>query len=108
LIAYEKAVQTAFSEAESALVRLHADRRGVALLTEGERRAQRAYNASRIGFDAGLQDLQSTLNNEAAWRTTRSQLTAAQVQAARRAVQAYKALGGGWPAETLPPGARAR
>lgn len=108
VIAYEKAVQTAFAEAESALVRLDADRRGVALLTEGERRAQRAYNASRLGFDAGLQDLQSTLNNEAAWRATRSQLTAAQVQAARRAVQAYKALGGGWPAETLPPGARAR
>ncbi|HYD45918.1 MAG TPA: TolC family protein [Phenylobacterium sp.] len=108
VIAYEKAVQTAFSEAESALVRLDADRRGVALLTEGERRAQRAYNASKIGYDAGLQDLQSTLNNEAAWRATRSQLTAAQVQAARRAVQAYKALGGGWPAETIPPGTRAR
>ncbi|MCC7269063.1 MAG: TolC family protein, partial [Caulobacteraceae bacterium] len=68
VIAYEKTVQTAFAEAESALVRLDADRRGVALLTEGERRAERAYNASRIGYDAGLQDLQSALNNEAAWR----------------------------------------
>lgn len=108
VIAYEKAVQTAFAEAENALVQLDADRRGVALLTEGERRAERAYNASKIGYDAGLQDLQSTLNNEAAWRATRSQLTAAQVQAARRAVQAYKALGGGWPAEALPPGTRAK
>lgn len=108
VIAYEKAVQTAYSEAESTLVRLDADRRGVAVLTEGERRAERAYRAAKTGYDLGLQDLQSALNNEQAWRATRSQLTAAQVQAARRAVQAYKALGGGWPAETLPPGAKAR
>lgn len=95
--AYEKTVQTAFQEAESALVTLEADERRVALLTEGEARSRRAYDASRLGYERGLIDLQTTLNNEQAWRSVRAQLTAAEVQALRRTVQAYKALGGGWP-----------
>jgi len=108
VIAYEKAVQTAFSESEGALVRLDADRRRVALLTDGEVRARRAYQASKLGYDRGLTDLQTALSAEEAWRNTRSQLTAAQVQAFRRTVQVYKALGGGWPAERFPTQAQAR
>ncbi len=108
VIAYEKAVQTAFSEAESALVQLDADRRRVTLLSDGEARARRGYEASRIGYDRGLSDLQTALNAEQSWRATRTQLTAAQVQALRRSVQAYKALGGGWAAETIPTQAQAR
>jgi outer membrane protein TolC len=106
--AYEKAVQTAFSEAESALVQLEADNRRVALLTDGEARAARAYRASRIGYDRGLTDLQTALNIEQQWRATRVQLTAARVQAARRTVQAYKAVGGGWTPEGIPSNAPAR
>jgi multidrug efflux system outer membrane protein len=97
--AYEKAVQTAFQEAEGALVNLDADRRRVALLAEGETRAAKAYQAARIGYARGLTDLNSTLSAEQAWRAVRTQLTSAQVQALRRSVQAYKALGGGWPAQ---------
>ncbi len=108
VIAYEKAVQTAFSDSEGALVRLDADRQRVALLTDGETRAQRAYRASKLGYDRGLTDLQTALSAEQSWRATRSQLTAAQVQAFRRTVQAYKALGGGWPAERFPTQAQAR
>jgi len=107
VIAYEKAIQTAFGEAESALLRLDADRRQVALLSAGEARAERAYKAAKIRYDSGLDSLQDTLTVEQSWRAVRSQLTAAQVQALRRAVQSYKALGGGWPAETLPANARA-
>jgi multidrug efflux system outer membrane protein len=108
VIAYEKAVQTAFSESEGALVRLDADRKRVVLLTDGEARAARGYRASKIGYDRGLTDLQTALSAEQSWRTTRSQLTAAQVQALRRTVQAYKALGGGWPAERFPTQQQAR
>jgi outer membrane protein TolC len=108
VIAYEKAVQTAFSDSEGTLVRLDADRKRVALLTEGELRAARGYRASKIGYDRGLTDLQTALSAEQSWRLTRSQLTAAQVQALRRTVQAYKALGGGWPAERFPTQAQAR
>lgn len=97
---YEKTVQTAFQEAEGSLVRLDADRHRVALLTDGEVRARRAFEAARTGYERGLTDLTTLLNAEAAWRATRAQLTSAQVQALRRTVQAYKALGGGWPAQT--------
>jgi len=95
--AYEKTVQTAFSEAEAALVRLDADRRRVDLLTDGEARAARAYKAAYKGYELGLNDLETTLSAEQAWRQTRFQLTSAQVQAVRDAVQAFKAIGGGWP-----------
>ena len=98
VIAYEKAVQTAFAESESALVQLEADKARVVLLTQGEARARRGFTASRTGYQRGLTDLQTTLSAEQSWRATRSQLTSAQVQAMRRTVQAYKALGGGWPA----------
>jgi multidrug efflux system outer membrane protein len=108
VIAYEKAVQTAFADSEGALVNLDADRRRVALLTEGEARAARGYRAAKLGYDRGLTDLQTTLSTEQSWRATRSQLTAAEVQAARRTIQVYKALGGGWPAERFPSDKQAR
>jgi len=96
VIAYEKAVQTAFGEAESALVRLDADNRRVAVLKDGEARAHRAYQAARTRYAQGLDDLQTALGAEQSWRSTRSALTGEQVQALRRTVQTYKALGGGW------------
>jgi NodT family efflux transporter outer membrane factor (OMF) lipoprotein len=108
VIAYEKAVQTAFADSEGALVNLDADRKRVAVLTDGEARAARGYRAVKLGYDRGLTDLQTTLTTEQSWRTTRSQLTAAQVQAARRTIQVYKALGGGWPAERFPTDKQAR
>ena len=108
VIAYEKVVQTAFADSEGALVGLDADRKRVALLTDGEARAARGYKASKLGYDRGLTDLQTTLGAEQSWRATRSQLTAAQVQAARRTIQVYKALGGGWPAERFPTDKQAR
>ena len=97
--AYEKTVQTAFQEAEAALVSLEADRRQVLILTEGEARAQRAFKAAAIGYERGLTELDDLLTAEQDWRVIRVQLASAQVQALRRTVQAYKALGGGWPAQ---------
>lgn len=96
---YEKTVQTAFQESEAALVNLDADRRRVTLLADGEVRARHAFEATRAGYARGLIDLSTTLSAEQGWRAIRAQLTAAQVQSLRRTVQAYKALGGGWPAQ---------
>ena len=95
-IAYEKTVQTAYGEAENAMVQLAADQRRVALLTDGEARARRAYAAGRKGYTLGLTDQTSTLQSETSWRLARTALTAAKTQALQRAVQTYKALGGGW------------
>ncbi len=95
-IAYQKAVQTAYAETENALVGLSADETRVRLLTAGEAEARSAFDAARQRYAAGLDDLTSTLGAEQTWRATRSALTSAQVQALRRSVQAFKALGGGW------------
>ena len=95
-LAYEKAVQTAYGEAENALVQLDADRRRVMLLTDGEARARRAYNAANRRYSDGVDDLTQALSAEQAWRATRIALTNAQADAQQRAVQAFKALGGGW------------
>jgi multidrug efflux system outer membrane protein len=100
-IAYEKTVQTAFGEAENALVNLAAGKRASAILADGEARAQRAYDAARTRYAMGLDDLTSVLSAEQAWRTTRTALTSERVQTLRRAVTTYKALGGGWAYTTL-------
>uniref|UniRef100_B0SUR1 RND efflux system, outer membrane lipoprotein, NodT family n=1 Tax=Caulobacter sp. (strain K31) TaxID=366602 RepID=B0SUR1_CAUSK len=101
-VAYEKAVQTAYGEAENAMAQLSADQRRVGLLTEGEARARRAYEAGRTGYSLGLTDLTTTLQSEQSWRAARAALTSARTQALLRAVQAYKALGGGWSPEAVP------
>jgi outer membrane protein, multidrug efflux system len=96
VIAYEKTVQTAYGEAENALVNLGAGERAAAVLTDGEARAHRASEAAARLYAMGLTDLTTALAAEQAWRTTRAALTAERVAALRRAVQTYKALGGGW------------
>ena len=95
-IAYEKAVQNAFGEAENALTQLAADRRRVTLLTDGEARTRRAYNAANRRYADGVDDLTQALAAEQSWRASRAALTSAQADARVRAVQAFKALGGGW------------
>jgi NodT family efflux transporter outer membrane factor (OMF) lipoprotein len=101
VIAYEQAVQTAFSEAERTLVQLNADRSRTALLTGGEQSARTAYDAARRRYQLGLEDLQTVLDAERVWRGNRSALTQARVQALQRSVQVFKALGGGWSAATV-------
>ncbi len=101
-VTYEKTVQTAFGETENALVQQAADERRVTLLAAGERRASSAYEASRKGYAAGLTDLTTALQAEQSWRNARTALTGAQTQALQRAVQTYKALGGGWSPQSIP------
>lgn len=101
-ITYEQTVQKAFGETENALVQQDADQRRVVLLAAGERRAASAYEASRKGYAAGLTDLTTALQAEQSWRSSRTALTGAQTQALQRAVQTYKALGGGWSPESIP------
>jgi NodT family efflux transporter outer membrane factor (OMF) lipoprotein len=95
-IAYEKTVQTAYGEAENALVNLAAGKRAATLLVAGEARAHRASDAAKTRYGMGLDDLTTALSAEQAWRATRSALTSERVQTLRRAVATYKALGGGW------------
>jgi len=97
-VAYEHTVQTAYAEAQNALASLAAGEAAQAKLQDGEARAARAFVAARRRYDGGLDDLNAVLGAEQSWRAVRSALTDERVQTLRRAVQTYKALGGGWPA----------
>ena len=101
VVAYEQAVQNAYGDAENALVELASDERRIKILEDGEVRARRAYDDERIRYRAGLDDVTSVLSAEQTWRTDQSDLTGERVQALRRAVQTYKALGGGWDFQPL-------
>jgi NodT family efflux transporter outer membrane factor (OMF) lipoprotein len=100
VIAYEKSVQTAYSDAEQAFGFYDSDKKRVALLTEAEKNANFAYQAKETGYSRGLNDLQTALTAEANWRQTRLALAQAQVSVMQRSVQVFKALGGGWTPET--------
>jgi NodT family efflux transporter outer membrane factor (OMF) lipoprotein len=96
VIAYEKSVQTAYGDAETALTYFDSDKKRVALLVEAEKNAGFAYEAKNTGYKRGLNDLQTVLTAEASWRQARLALASAQVTVMQRSVQIFKALGGGW------------
>ena len=98
VIAYEKAVQVAYGDAENAFVYFASDTRRLELLKAAETDAGRAYEAKRTGYQRGLIDLQTTLTTEATWRQARLARVAAQTTLMQRSVQVFKALGGGWAA----------
>jgi NodT family efflux transporter outer membrane factor (OMF) lipoprotein len=100
VIAYEKSVQTAYSDAEQAFGFYDSDKKRVALLVEAEKNANFAYQAKQTGYTRGLNDLQTALTAESNWRQTRLALAQAQVSVMQRSVQVFKALGGGWTPET--------
>ena len=100
VIAYEKSVQTAYSDAEQAFGFYDSDKKRVALLTQAEKNADFAYQAKQTGYARGLNDLQTALTAEANWRQARLSLAQAQVSVMQRSVQVFKALGGGWTPQT--------
>jgi NodT family efflux transporter outer membrane factor (OMF) lipoprotein len=93
---YERAVQTAYGEAENAFVYLDSDQRRVRYLQAAERSAASAYESKRVGYSRGFNDLQTALTAETAWRQARQALAEAQITLMQRSVQVFKALGGGW------------
>jgi multidrug efflux system outer membrane protein len=100
-VAYERAVQTAFAEADQAIVRLAADRARVAVLMRGEQQSAAAVGAAQLLFGRGLTDLTTLLDAQRAHRAARTAATSARTEALRRAVTVFRALGGGWDASTL-------
>lgn len=96
VFAYEKAVQSAFSDAENALTTLQSDESRLADLTEAESRSRYAFDAATRGYRAGLTDITTLLQAEQTWRSVQNTLTSVNTLALQDAVTAFKALGGGW------------
>ncbi len=105
VIAYEKAVQDAYRDAENGLNTLDADRRRVGSLQTAVDRARFAFDAKRRGYDLGLTDLTTLLAAESTWRQARLTLSTAQVTTLMDSATLFQALGGGWTPPPLP-GAR--
>ena len=101
--AYEKAVQSAYGDAEKALTTIDADRRRVDLLDRATKRSRFAFDAATKGYDLGLTDLTSLIQAEQSWRQTRATYTASEIAALVDTVATFKALGGGWNAEAAKP-----
>ncbi len=95
-VAYEKAVQSAYADAENTLTTLQADQRRAELLTQAEARSRFAFDAADKGYRAGLTDLTTLLQAEQGWRQARAALTNVRTANLQGAVNAFKALGGGW------------
>jgi NodT family efflux transporter outer membrane factor (OMF) lipoprotein len=100
VIAYEKSVQTAYSDAEQAFGYYDSDKKRVDMLSQAEKNAGFAYQAKQTGYTRGLNDLNTALTAEANWRQARLSLAQAQVDLMQRSVQVFKALGGGWTPQT--------
>lgn len=98
VIAYEQAVQAAFSEADQSLIRLAGDRARLTLLARAEIRADEAYAADRLRFAHGLNDLPTLLETQRARSAARLATATARAETLRRAVTVFRALGGGWQA----------
>ena len=102
VIAYEKAVQDAYRDAENGLNTLDADRRRVASLQTAVDRARFAFDAKRRGYDLGLTDLTTLLAAESTWRQARLTLSTAEVTTLMDSATLFQALGGGWTPPPLP------
>ena len=102
VIAYEKAVQDAYRDAENGLNTLDSDRKRVASLQTAVDRARFAFDAKRRGYDLGLTDLTTLLAAESTWRQARVTLATAQVNTLMDSATLFQALGGGWTPPPLP------
>ncbi|EHJ62863.1 hypothetical protein NSU_0157 [Novosphingobium pentaromativorans US6-1] len=96
VISYERAVQTAYQEAERALAQVATDRKRLAALGRAEERSRFAFDAASKGYRLGLTDLTALLQAERSWRAARVAETKLRAEALQNVVAAYRSLGGGW------------
>lgn len=101
VIAYERAIQGAFGEAENSLTSLSADFERLEYLEQAERRAQFAFSAQQQDYKAGIIDLATLLQTEQAWRTARIAIVVLKTSTLTDAVTCFKSLGGGWDPEQM-------
>lgn len=100
---YKAAVLGALEDVENALTALataQARQRELAVAAEA---SENAATLARSQYRAGLTDITTLNNTEAALLSAQSGLVNARSDAAQALVQLYLALGGGWNAEAPPP-----
>lgn len=96
VVTYEKAVQTAFGEAENALVRLDAAKARMPDLERANARSGAAFASATRGYRAGLTDLTTLIQTQRTWLQARAARNNGRLALLTGTVAAVRALGGGW------------
>ncbi len=97
---YRSTLLTALQEVEDALVALRGDGERSLQLAEAARAAQAAAQLAGQRFRGGLIDFQTVLSTERAQLATQDALASARTDWSADHVRLFKALGGGWRADT--------
>jgi NodT family efflux transporter outer membrane factor (OMF) lipoprotein len=102
--AYRKAILSAFSDVEQALVAVSRSSQREAIQTEAQQRARNALRLAEIRYREGADDLLTVLEAQRTLFQAEDQLASIRLDRLSATVALYKALGGGWSAEsaTLP------
>ncbi|MFZ1990244.1 MAG: efflux transporter outer membrane subunit [Alphaproteobacteria bacterium] len=96
VLAYRKAVLSAFSEVDvtlSSVDTLAQERKQVDIEVAS---AREAYRLAQIQYREGATDLTTVLQAQSTLFSAESQLTQVKLQQAEAAIELYRALGGGW------------
>jgi NodT family efflux transporter outer membrane factor (OMF) lipoprotein len=103
-LAYQKAVLVALQEAEDALARYSAEQRRLQSLRDSKTAAASSLHIAQEQYRAGLVTFINVLNAQTAVLTAQDQVAQSEQALAEDLVAVYKALGGGWGADTPVPG----
>jgi len=95
---YRLTALSAIAEVESALLGLEKQREQLAALERAAASLDRASTRTRRAYSAGVADLIDVLDVERRALETRERVTIAKADAARRAIDGFRALGGGYEA----------
>jgi multidrug efflux system outer membrane protein len=95
---YERTVLAALEDVDNSLVGFNQQRERVEKLVVQATESRRAADLAKIRYDAGRTDYLELLDAERTQLSAEDQLAEAEAAINTRAVQLYKALGGGWQA----------
>jgi len=98
---YEAAVLDALSDAETALSNYMTERQRRADLDAALTAARRSYELARLRFEQGLDSSLDVLDAQRTLLDAEDRLAVNEAEIARRAIRAYRALGGVWTDEEL-------
>lgn len=93
---YRKAVVSAFSDVENALIAAEQATREVEAQQVSETTARRAFEIAQEQLRAGIVDITTVLNTQKTLFTAQDSLAQARLTRLQAMVGLYKALGGGW------------
>lgn len=98
---YQSTVLDALADAETALTNLAAESRRTADLEAALASARRAHDLARLRYQEGLDSYLNVLDAQRSLLDAEDRLAVNRAETARRAVRAYRSLGGIWTDEEL-------